>query len=125
MQGMAANQQLAKELEKGCKTIGDIEDRLKELSKDTLLYVKIAVTDCPNDCIKAHMQDIGVIGMVLTVYDAGRFIGCGECILKCPASAWTRGDRYFRLVIMGRTGKKNPRLARTLWNGSAKRLSLR
>lgn len=108
-------------------------------------HVKIAVTGCPNDCIKAHMQDIGVIGMVLPVYDARRCIGCeacvkncrkvstgalsivnykvkrdhrrcigcGECILKCPASAWTRGDQYYRLVIMGRTGKKNPRITRT------------
>jgi len=114
-------------------------------------HVKIAVTGCPNDCIKAHMQDIGVIGMVLPEYDPDRCIGCeacmkncrkvasgalsmvnykvkrdhqrclgcGECILKCPASAWTRGDRYYRLVIMGRTGKKNPRIARTFmeWVG--------
>ncbi len=114
-------------------------------------HVKIAVTGCPNDCIKAHMQDIGVIGMVLPEYDPGRCIGCeacvkncrkvasgalsmvnhkvkrdhkrclgcGECILKCPASAWTRGESYYRLVIMGRTGKKNPRIARTFmeWVG--------
>lgn len=108
-------------------------------------HVKIAVTGCPNDCIKAHMQDIGIIGMVLPVYDPTRCIGCeacvkncrkvatgalsmhnykvkrdhlrclgcGECILKCPTSAWTRGDKYYRMVIMGRTGKKNPRIART------------
>lgn len=108
-------------------------------------HVKIAVTGCPNDCIKAHMQDIGVIGQVEPVYepsrcigcqacvknckkrvtgaltfenfkvvrDPNRCIGCGECILKCPTSAWTRGEKYFRLVIMGRTGKKNPRLAQT------------
>jgi len=36
MQGVSANKELAKELAKGCKTIGDIEDRLKELFKDTL-----------------------------------------------------------------------------------------
>ena len=114
-------------------------------------HVKIAVTGCPNDCIKTHMQDIGVIGMVLPEYDQSRCIGCeacvkncrkvatgalsmvnfkvkrdhrrclgcGECILKCPASAWTRGEKYYRLVIMGRTGKKNPRIARTFleWVG--------
>ena len=39
-------------------------------------------------------------------------IGCGECVLNCPASAWTRDEnKYYRLAIMGRTGKKNPRLA--------------
>lgn len=39
-------------------------------------------------------------------------IGCGECVLACPTGAWTRSrEKYYRLVIMGRTGKKNPRLA--------------
>ncbi|SFH09043.1 anaerobic sulfite reductase subunit C [Desulfotomaculum arcticum] len=108
-------------------------------------HVKIAVSGCPNDCIKAHMQDIGVLGMVEPVYDPSRCIscgacvdncrkrssgalrmvnyrverderqclGCGECVLTCPNAAWTRGNNFYRLVIMGRTGKKNPRLART------------
>lgn len=108
-------------------------------------HVKIAVSGCPNDCIKAHMQDVGVLGQVEPVYnpdrciscgacvencrkrstgaltmvnyrverDEKRCLGCGECILTCPNSAWIRGDNYYRLVIMGRTGKKNPRIART------------
>ncbi|WP_334290865.1 sulfite reductase subunit C [Proteocatella sphenisci] len=38
-------------------------------------------------------------------------IGCGECILSCPNSAWTRSEeKYYRFTLMGRTGKKNPRL---------------
>ena len=36
MQHVSPSKQLAKELAKGCKTIGDIEERLKELFKDTL-----------------------------------------------------------------------------------------
>jgi anaerobic sulfite reductase subunit C len=39
-------------------------------------------------------------------------IGCGECTLNCPMSAWTRSrENYYRLAIMGRTGKRNPRMA--------------
>ena len=37
-------------------------------------------------------------------------IGCGECILNCPMAAWTRSkEKYYRLTLMGRTGKRNPR----------------
>lgn len=36
MQDLSPSKQLAKELAKGCKTIGDIEERLKELFKDTV-----------------------------------------------------------------------------------------
>lgn len=38
-------------------------------------------------------------------------IGCGECVINCPTRAWTRsGKKYYRLTLLGRTGKKNPRL---------------
>ena len=38
-------------------------------------------------------------------------IGCGECVLNCPMRAWTRSaEKYYRFTLMGRTGKKNPRL---------------
>lgn len=38
-------------------------------------------------------------------------IGCGECVLNCPNMAWTRQNKkYYRLTLLGRTGKKNPRL---------------
>ena len=38
-------------------------------------------------------------------------VGCGVCVTKCPTRAWTRSEKkYYRLTIMGRTGKKNPRL---------------
>jgi anaerobic sulfite reductase subunit C len=46
------------------------------------------------------------------IRDDRRCIGCGECVLVCPTSAWTRKPKkLYRLLIMGRTGRKNPRLA--------------
>lgn len=38
-------------------------------------------------------------------------IGCGECVIACPTRAWTReADKRFRLTLLGRSGKKNPRM---------------
>lgn len=46
------------------------------------------------------------------IRDEQKCIGCGECVLACPTQAWSRSkDKFYRLAIMGRTGKKNPRLA--------------
>lgn len=108
------------------------------------LHFKIALTGCPNDCIKARMHDFGIIGMTEPQYhkercvscgacvkackrkstealksvnykverEHSKCIGCGECVTNCPTGAWTRSqEKYYRLAIMGRTGKKNPRLA--------------
>lgn len=117
------------------------------------LHFKIAVTGCPNDCIKAVMNDFGIICTIEPVYDASRCIscgacvdncaravtgaltlqdfsvvrnpevciGCGECIRKCPTGAMTRSKtKSYRMVIMGRTGKKNPRIAKTFVNWADK-----
>ena len=122
-------------------------DFAKKIEKEIFpndYHVKVALTGCPNDCIKARMQDFGIIGMTEPQYESYRCIsckscvnnckkrvtgalkmenfkvvrdhdkciGCGECIGKCPTDAWSRSiEKYYKLVIMGRTGKKNPRLA--------------
>lgn len=45
------------------------------------------------------------------VHNEEKCIGCGVCITKCPTRAFTRSEKkYYKLTIMGRTGKKNPRL---------------
>lgn len=38
-------------------------------------------------------------------------IGCGECVIQCPTRAWVRSEKkYYKLTLLGRSGRKNPRL---------------
>ena len=91
--------------------------RIEEAIFPNDLHFKIALTGCANDCIKARMHDFGIVGMTVPQYDPKivrneeKCVGCGVCVTKCPTRAWTRSEKkYYRLTIMGRTGKKNPRL---------------
>jgi len=128
----------------GCADTTRIARKIEQNVYPNNYHFKIAVTGCPNDCIKAHMQDFGIVCTTEPQYDVSRCIsceacvknctkkvtgalsmngfnverdhdkciGCGECVNKCPTGAWTRSEtKFFRMVIMGRTGKKNPRIA--------------
>ena len=58
-------------------------------------------------------RSVGALSVVngKIVRDTNKCIGCGVCVNYCPTRAWTRSEEhYFRLELMGRTGKKNPRL---------------
>jgi anaerobic sulfite reductase subunit C len=71
----------------------------------------VACKACINFCKR---RSVGALELVngKVVRDTDKCIGCGVCVAYCPTRAWTRSrEHYFRLVIMGRTGKKNPRLA--------------
>lgn len=65
---------------------------------------------CEKACRK---KSVGALSMVnyRIVRDHEKCIGCGECVIQCPTRAWVRsGQKYYRLTLLGRTGKKNPRL---------------
>ena len=46
-------------------------------------HFKVALTGCPNDCIKARMHDFGIIGMTLPKFEKERCVSCGACVKKC------------------------------------------
>ncbi|WMI80564.1 sulfite reductase subunit C [Anaerotignum sp. MB30-C6] len=65
---------------------------------------------CVNACKK---KSVGALKTenYRPVRNEEKCIGCGECVLNCPNMAWTRSEeKYYRLTLLGRTGKKNPRL---------------
>lgn len=65
-------------------------------------------------CIKGcNSLSVGALSMenYKIVRNKEKCIGCGVCVTKCPTRAWTRSKKkYYKLAIMGRTGKKNVRL---------------
>lgn len=65
-------------------------------------------------CVKACKQlSVGALSVenYRVVRNKEKCIGCGVCVTKCPTRAFTRSkEKYYKLTLMGRTGKKNPRL---------------
>ncbi len=77
-------------------------------------YDKDRCVDC-GACVKACRRK-SVDALKTVNYKVERneekCIGCGECVLACPTRAWTRSrEKYYKLAVFGRSGKKNPRLA--------------
>lgn len=65
---------------------------------------------CVKGCKSLSVNALSVENYKI-VRDTEKCIGCGVCITKCPTRALTRSKKkYYKLTIMGRTGKRNPRL---------------
>jgi anaerobic sulfite reductase subunit C len=112
------------------------------LGQDTPHKFKMSVTGCPNNCVKATENDIGVTGGIepkwqksecfncgACVYacpagainivddaytvDREKCTNCGTCVLSCPNAAWTTTKRGYKVWIGGTMGRR-PRLATKL-----------
>ena len=66
---------------------------------------------CTKDCLCLYVCPTGAADTENSIIDREKCIGCGECVIQCPTRAWVRSEKkYYRLTLLGRTGKKNPRL---------------
>ena len=50
---------------------------------------KIAVGGCPNNCVKPDLNDLGIIGQLIPVFDEDECMGCKKCPVEtvCPMDA--------------------------------------
>ncbi|WP_292467659.1 Coenzyme F420 hydrogenase/dehydrogenase, beta subunit C-terminal domain [Methanolobus sp.] len=49
--------------------------------------MKIGVAGCPNNCVRAHNNDIGIIGQLYPTIDLDKCTGCGRCEELCKVNA--------------------------------------
>ena len=70
----------------------------------------ISCNACVKGCKSLSVDALSVENYKI-VRNTEKCVGCGVCVTKCPTRAWTRSEKkYYRLTLMGRTGKRNPRL---------------
>lgn len=72
---------------KGNINTQELANNIEKLIFPSHYHIKLAVAGCPNDCVKAHMQDFGIVGEARMIYHAERCIGCGACVTACQQHA--------------------------------------
>ena len=70
---------------------------------------KIAVGGCPNNCVKPDLNDIGIVGQCVPVYDTEKCKGCKKCavVSACPVNAvkLTDGKAEYSLTDCNNCGR--------------------
>ena len=69
----------------------------KEFGQDTPHKTKIGISGCANNCAKANLNDIGIIGVTVPEFILDKCVGCGMCAKSCRQKALTVVDR--KIVI--------------------------
>ncbi|MDO4534425.1 MAG: sulfite reductase subunit C [Clostridium perfringens] len=64
------------------KTAG-LAKKLEKILYPSEYHIKVNITGCPNDCIKASLSDFGIFGVTLPQYDYERCVVCGGCVRAC------------------------------------------
>lgn len=55
----------------------------KYFAADMPAKTKIGIVGCANNCAKANINDIGIMGRQIPVFDTDKCKGCGLCVKEC------------------------------------------
>ncbi|WP_027632848.1 4Fe-4S binding protein [Clostridium hydrogeniformans] len=59
----------------------------EHFAEDTPSKCKIGIAGCANNCSKANLNDIGIIGITSPKFNYSKCIGCGRCVKFCRQGA--------------------------------------
>ncbi len=65
----------------------------KEFGEATPHKTKIGISGCANNCAKANLNDIGIIGVTVPEFILDKCVGCGICVKSCRQNALTVVDK--------------------------------
>lgn len=77
------------------KICRELED--KYLGTDTPHKCKIGIVGCANNCAKANINDIGILGRTVPEYKLDKCVGCGLCVKSCRQKALQVVDKKIKV----------------------------
>ncbi|MGL6106524.1 sulfite reductase subunit C [Romboutsia sp.] len=63
--------------------VSKLASKIENIIFPSNYHIKTNIAGCPNDCIKAHMADFGILGVTIPNYNYDRCVGCGACARAC------------------------------------------
>ena len=60
-----------------------LANKIEKVIYPSNYHIKVSIAGCPNDCVKAHMTDFGIIGVTIPKYNSLRCVGCEACLRAC------------------------------------------
>lgn len=71
---------------------GELEEKYSTM-KNIPCKCKIGAVGCANNCDKANINDIGIMGRLLPAFDIEKCVGCGMCVRVCKENALKLVDK--------------------------------